>query len=519
MKKLLALLLALCLLLPAGLAAAETVFPLSEEKITFRIATWQRSGQVDYNDMLMWQKYEEMTNVHIDWIHLPDSTFVERRNAMFTQDDLPDAIYRAKFSLSDVNKYAAEEMLLPLDDLVDNYAPNLQKFFAEYPQVRKALTMEDGHLYSLGYFNICDGLTVYTRQFLNMDWMNRLNLQVPTTIDEFTDVLRAFRDNDANGDGDPTNEIPLAGGNIENLLSTFYGSFGLQNRGPSQDWVDVDETTGSLRFWPTSEGYKKLMKTARLWYEEKLLDNEIFTTDSARTVANGTANLEGVWCAVNLTNVGGQAEKYAGLPAALIGPDGDQLYTNCKPVIYSPGSFVICDGAKNTETLIKWVDYFYSQEGAELLFLVDEKLYNTDENGVRSYNDYVTKNPDGLTLTQVISQNTCWSGGNCPAILLNNVFIGGETMPIPMAAAKAMLPYLPKEIWEPLFFTVDQNDEMTPILTDLSACVKEYRAAFIGGTKDIDAEWDNYVNEINKMRVDRYLEIVQESLDSHDADK
>ena len=120
MKKLLALLLALCLLLPAGLAAAETVFPLSEEKITFRIATWQRSGQVDYNDMLMWQKYEEMTNVHIDWIHLPDSTFVERRNAMFTQDDLPDAIYRAKFSLSDVNKYAAEEMLLPLDDLVDN---------------------------------------------------------------------------------------------------------------------------------------------------------------------------------------------------------------------------------------------------------------------------------------------------------------------------------------------------------------------------------------------------------------
>ena len=89
----------------------------------------------------------------------------------------------------------------------------------------------------------------------------------------------------------------------------------------------------------------------------------------------------------------------------------------------------------------------------------------------------------------------------------------------PLYPVKAMLPYLPKEIWEPLFFTVDQNDEMAPILTDLSACVTEYRAAFIGGTKDIDAEWDNYVNEINKMRVDRYLEIVQESLDSHDADK
>lgn len=196
----------------------------------------------------------------------------------------------------------------------NNYAPNLQKFFAEYPQVRKALTMEDGHLYSLGYFNICDGLTVYTRQFLNMDWMNRLNLQVPTTIDEFTDVLRAFRDNDANGDGDPTNEIPLAGGNIENLLSTFYGSFGLQNRGPSQELGGRGRDHRLPALLAHQRRLQELMKTARLWYEEKLLDNEIFTTDSARTVANGTANLEGVWCAVNLTNVGGQAEKYAVCP-------------------------------------------------------------------------------------------------------------------------------------------------------------------------------------------------------------
>ena len=523
MKKFLSLLLCLCML--ASVSAAFAEMPLVTEPETLKIATWRRDGQVDYNDMLMWQKYEALSGVHVEWTHLPNATFTESRNALFIDEaeggsDV-EAIYRAKLSLAEVNKYSSEELLMPLDELIDQYAPNLKKFFDENPSVRKALTMEDGHIYCVGYFNLCSGLTVGSRQFLNMNWMENLKAQgidakVPTTIDELTELLRLFKANDANANGDPNDEIPMSAGSIDTVENCFKGAYALQTHGENVDYIDTDKE-GNLRFWPASDSYRKLLKQLHDWYTEGLLDENIFTMDTAQNVAQGTANREGLYMAVNLTNVGGDIEPYyAGLPAALIGPDGDQMYTSCDSKIYSPASFVIMDSCseEHAKLLIQWVDYFYSQEGAELLFLVDEMLYDTDENGVHAYNDYVNKNPDGLTLTQVISQHTCWSGGNCPTLLLDNVFIGGETKPIPLAAAKCMLPYLPEEIWEPVFFTVAQNDEKSPILTDLEQCITEYRGAFITGTKDIDKDWDEFVKALTDMRYPRYLEIVQEAFDA-----
>lgn len=513
-KRIFSLVLVVCMVLSlSGGLADNNPFPLVNEPLELTIATWQRSGQVPYNDMLMWQKYEELTGIHINWIELPDSTFVERRNLMFATGDLPDAIYRAKLTMNEINKYAAEELIIPLNDLIDTCAPNLKAFFEEYPAVKKALTLDDGNIYSVGYFNLHPGLAVDNRQFMNMTWLDRLSLEMPATIDETTEVLRAFRDNDANGNGDATDEIALGGSSIDSLIATFYGAFGLQNRGPNQAWVDVDEATGDLRFWPASEGYRDLMKTMNLWYEEKLLDNEIFTMTTEKCVANGTMDKLGLYCAVNLTNVGDKAENYQGLPAALIGPNGDQLYTACKSKIYAPGSFVICDGNEHPEETMKWVDYFYGEKGAELLFMVEKGLlYDTDENGRNYYTDYVTNNPDGLTLTQVISTHTSWSGGNSPAILLDNYFIGGETMPIPLAAAQAMLPYTPDEIWETIAFTTDQSDEMTPILNDLNAYVVQMRAEFITGRSSLETDWDNYVKTLNDMRMQAYLNIVAEGL-------
>lgn len=514
-KRFLCLILALGMVFSLGqaLAAQSNPFPLVTEPLELTMATWQRSGQVPYNDMLMWQKYEKLTGIHINWIELPDSTFIERRNLMFATGDLPDAIYRAKLTMNDINKYASEGLLMPLNDLIDQYAPNLKAFFEEYPAVKEALTLDDGNIYSVGYFNLHPGLKVENRQYMNMSWLNRLNLAMPSTIDEVTEVLRAFRDQDANGNGDPSDELPMSGQSIGALISTFYGAFGLQNRGPNQTWVDVDEATGNLRFWPASEGYRKLMETMHLWYEEKLLDNEIFTMTTEKSVANGTQDKIGLYCALNMTNVGDKKDNYQGLPAALIGPDGDQLYTACKSMIYAPGSFVICADNKHPEETIKWVDYFYSEAGAELLFMVEKGLlYDTDENGRNYYTDLVNKNPDGLTLTQVISSYTCWSGGNCPAILLDNYFIGGETMPIPLAAAEAMLPYVPEEIWETVAFTSEQSDEMTPILNDLTSYVEQMRAEFITGRSSLDTDWDNYIKTLNDMRMQTYLDIVTEAL-------
>lgn len=73
MKRTIALLIMLCLILPSILAIAESTFPIVNEPLTIEVATWRRDGQVDYNDMLLWQKYEEFTGIHVEWIHLPNA--------------------------------------------------------------------------------------------------------------------------------------------------------------------------------------------------------------------------------------------------------------------------------------------------------------------------------------------------------------------------------------------------------------------------------------------------------------
>ena len=519
MKKLLALLLALCLLLPAGLAAAETVFPLSEEKITFRIATWQRSGQVDYNDMLMWQKYEEMTNVHIDWIHLPDSTFVERRNAMFTQDDLPDAIYRAKFSLSDVNKYAAEEMLLPLDDLVDNYAPNLQKFFAEYPQVRKALTMEDGHLYSLGYFNICDGLTVYTRQFLNMDWMNRLNLQVPTTIDEFTDVLRAFRDGgDLNGDGE-ANEIPFTISDLESVnfgSRLFLGSFGVYDSIDSYLALDGE---GHVVYNPVQEGYRKYLNWMNTLYSENLLDSEAFTHDFAgfkaktRLTENEIVGLQVCW---SLDTIGN--DNYTML-LPVTGPDGDRMIsansTYNKLGTSNYNCFEITIANPDPAATMRWLDELYSDEyGIQAYYGAYDSALGVNEDGTI----YQLDPPEGYTLN-----SWCWTVG------MNDNFVGYVSKAIEdklvfndvysttgrskLDDDARYLPYTDESRNFPnVTLTESENEEIALLKTDIDSIRSEYAARWVveGG---IDDQWDAYVAQLNDAGLSRYLEIYQAAYD------
>nr|HML45973.1 hypothetical protein [Clostridia bacterium] len=74
-----ALLLVLCFL--AGCltpALAEITFPLTEEPVTLRFVARQAPNHADYGDMLVWQKYEALTNVHIDWIMIPQANYTER---------------------------------------------------------------------------------------------------------------------------------------------------------------------------------------------------------------------------------------------------------------------------------------------------------------------------------------------------------------------------------------------------------------------------------------------------------
>src|SRR5699024_3305092 len=118
----------------------ESDFPIVNETIELDMFVTSVPGANDWNDILIWNEYEKMTNIKVNWEQVPDSSVDERRNLTLSSNDYPDAFYASGITPVDLLKYGQQGVIIELNDLIDKYAPNLQKLFKDYPDVKKALT-------------------------------------------------------------------------------------------------------------------------------------------------------------------------------------------------------------------------------------------------------------------------------------------------------------------------------------------------------------------------------------------
>jgi putative aldouronate transport system substrate-binding protein len=150
---------------------------------------------------------EEMFNVDFNWtVTTYDSTDAsEKRNLALASGDYPDVFmlisFVDQFSQLDLLKYGQQGVLLPLNDLIDQYAPNIKAALENYPDYRVAAIAPDGNIYGLPQLVQCYHCSYANKMWVNTSWLNELDIPVPSTTDEFRDMLLAFIDNDANGNG------------------------------------------------------------------------------------------------------------------------------------------------------------------------------------------------------------------------------------------------------------------------------------------------------------------------------
>src|SRR5690625_3218353 len=101
----------------------------------------------DWNDILIWNHYRDLTNINADWNLVNPDALDEKRNLALGSGELPDAFFLAQLTNSDLLKYGDQGMFIPLNDLIDEYAPNLTALMDEDPSIRKAITFPDGNIY------------------------------------------------------------------------------------------------------------------------------------------------------------------------------------------------------------------------------------------------------------------------------------------------------------------------------------------------------------------------------------
>lgn len=469
----------------------------------------------DTNALTVW--YEEMTGVHINWITCQSTDREEKFNLLMASGDYPDIIMNNNIKASQVMQYK-DLVFRPLNDLIDaGYAPNYKAFLdSADPAVVDALTAPDGNIYGFPYLEMEKHMLASNKMFVNKDWLDKLNLEIPKTTEEFKDMLIAFRDNDPDGNG-AQDQVALTGsptGWGTDPTSFIMSAFVI----PGKNYMMADEN-GNITFNANSDAWREGLKYMNDLYKEGLIGEEVFTQDSTQLnslVQSGTVGaVASAWQGVFADNVTVPYSAYVPL-LPVKGPEGVQgTATNSVGGVNQVGfRCMISSSCKNPELAIQWIDYFMSDEGLLKGFYGTEGVdYNTvDEPGLNG----ITPGIELIEKSSTEATNTTWGSWNTPWIPKEEIYYlttapEGSASQLLYDAAKQYEPYMvytgfPIQSWSDNADLIAEETELNTTITDF---IKSATAEFVVGRQDIndDAAWQAYCDQLKTLGVDRWVEI------------
>lgn len=505
MKKLISILLVLAVLLPA---AACADFPLTTENVTFTVFGQRDQNQAAWADVYVLNEYEKMTGVHMDWKEIPAQGFDENKALLFSSNDLPDLFIRAHIGANGILEYGVNsQQLMPLNDLIDQYAPNFKALMDEYPEIRQAITASDGNIYVIPSIDISDtGMTSY-KQWINKEWLAKLGLEMPTTTEELKQVLIAFRDQDPNGNGE-ADEIPL-GFREPSTVYDFGGSFGLQRN--LQDTYNLNED-GTIHNWLCDDQFKEYLTYLNELYSEKLLWQEYYLNDRPlwrSNLANALFGAFGMPYSDVFINV---EDQFTALPP-VEGPHGDRLWSATNSVVQALGAFAISYTCEHPEIAVQWVDYFYSAEGSLFFrYGVEGETYYKDENSTPHINDDILHAEEGFMTA--LGKINLVPGGGFPCLIDNqtDAIVASD---LTKEVAAVFVPYLPEKNLRKPTLSLEAADRANAIEQDLVTYRDTSVTKFILGEWNIEEMWGEYCATLEQLGIRELEQIYQDALNQN----
>lgn len=498
----------------------STDMPIVTEKIEVEGFAAKFFASQDWNNLKLWQEYEKMTNIDVEWETVQIEGLAEKKNLKLAAGDYPELFFASAFSKTDLLKYGQQGVFIPLNDYIDNYAPNFKKILEEYPSVKQGVTMADGNIYGFPTFydpNF-ESLRAGT-PWIRKDWLDKLGLEEPETTDELYSVLKAFKEQDPNGNGEADEQGWGTGYGINQFTAYLRGTFGLNKQGSMNLNLDFKEGTEEFRFIPTTDEYKEMLIFLNKLYKDGLINQDVFTTEPQVFAAEASKGNFGMLDEVDPAELF-KLDGYVGVPV-LEGPNGERAYNTVSNGLGNLGMFVLTDKAKNPEAMVRWMDYFYGEEGSKMFFMGFEGVtYEEDDAGNFKYLDTITNNPNGLNMDQAISEYLTWPGGYYPGMVRQKYFQGAEGKENSILNSEKVSPYRIKDedILPGLNYTVEESEQVSAIMTDVQTYIDEMTAAFVTGKQDF-SEWDDYKKTIEKMGLQDYLKIAQETYDRSTKEK
>lgn len=510
---------------------SELEFPLKETTTLTGMTSYPANTESNPNNRTIFKRLQEKTNVEIEWTAIQSDQWGDKITLnMSNPDTLTDFIFTAGFSDSDLLKYADQGIIIPLEEYIDAYMPNLSAVFEKYPEYRTMCTDSEGHIWALPWIEQLGSektaiQTVGNMSFINKKWLDFLGLEVPTTVDEFEQVLIAFRDHaselqaEFNIDG---SIIPMAcivndGDQDPSILINGFGEgYGDADKGRHIAVTDDLEVICSA----TQEGYKKGIEWLHSLYAEGLIDPEAFTQEWSTYVSKGKSGRYGVcfsWDVANIDNL----QDWVPLPALTADTRNITPQNGSFTSGFDRGRCVVTAVAENPALVCAWLDQMYdpfqSPQNNWGTYGEDDE-FDIFELGENENGEEMLKHaPLGDASPVEVREAECVGG---PLAILDEYYGVYVTCPDDAQYRLDWIKdyYTPdmntKYVYPNVFMSQEDTEELSNLQADIQKTINAKKSDWImnGFT---DADWDKYLKDLDAYGLQDYLDIFQKYLDSY----
>lgn len=310
----------------AGCGSGDDNRTNADGKPIIKITLVKRSTQIEAADMKLTQDLEAACDCEIEWEEILDTQWAQQASTVLASGDVSDITIWG-YNSDNFAQYDYWE------DLSDDLAsmPNVQKYFEAVPATKMFGSDLEGHVWQVpSDYGNASGAKQSSGQnlMINKSWLDKVGLDVPTTWDDLTKVLTAFKDNDPNGNG-KADEVPMLINQLGTAGFGWWSPFLLLNgtgqntqvitAAGSQGIYVKDGTVGN---WMLSDNFRQVIEYYHSLIEAGLMPADVLTRDSSLNTADissdGVTAKVGVIFGWNTGNFGDLSDEYVSMevPAA-----------------------------------------------------------------------------------------------------------------------------------------------------------------------------------------------------------
>ena len=500
MRSMIALALALILLVPAVLATGE-------EPRTFTMAGCDTYHYTrNWSTNAFFPRMAERTGVAFTFNQFRElSRFAEWKAGLKKDSgDLPDVLFKACLSDAEIRDLYAKGVLIDLRPWLNaETMPNLTALLDGHPEWKAACTLPDGAIVTLPAI---DPLQANNFMWINTTWLKNVKRDQPTNVAEFTDVLRAFRDQDANGNGDIKDEIPLTFSSLWSLRFLLHAYGIVMN-----DYQLVTDEQGRVSTPLTTPRMFEAMQWLHQLYAENLLDPAGFTTpETLRRITDEKNVPFGVILGSSVTDFlpGAQMSSYGTLLPLTY--DGKQVYRSFLGQT-ARGTFAVTCRCADPAAVLRWADELYTEEGCFLAHAGKEgEDYRVESDGTWRWLVAESQIETEIYAKRTISEDLVMPG-YVPVDFQKQYSSDVVRNQVEQAAAVAEIAAEP---CPQVFFTEQEAARLAEIWPPLAVYIESRLTWFVTGEEVLDgAAWDAFCAKVNELGMDEVIAIWQGAVD------